>query len=136
MDDTRVLTLTLNGHEIRATPLKPAQFTALQMMKHSLDTEERAQRANLRMYRILENAVGVDGWELLMDELASGDADNSTFSQLVEQLVRASVEHIKAQETKADTELAVSALDVEKPLTPEEIAAFERRMALLKGSEA
>lgn len=131
MDETRALTLEFNGRQVRATPLKPSQFTALQMMQHSLGTDERAKKANLRMYRILEKAVGPDEWELLMDDLADG-VDNSAFATLVTDLVTASAKHLAAEAEAVKVAVDVANSDM-APLSEEEIAAFTKRMALRQG---
>ena len=125
MDTERSLELTFNGRTVNAAPLKPSQFTALQMMQVR-GSEEQARKSNLRMYRIIEHAVGPDQWDDLMDDLATGDVDNGAFATLTEDLIKASVAYLTKKEEPAKPRTNI---DDDVELTPEEIAAFESKIA-------
>lgn len=126
MDTERSLELSFNGRTVKAAPLLPSQFTALQMMQHR-GSEERAQKANLRMYRILEKSVGPDEWERLMDDLADG-VNGSAMADLVESLIKGSVAYL----TKPAPEPTKTDGDDMAPLSNDEVSALEAKLASLK----
>lgn len=132
MDTERSLELTFNGRTVNAAPLKPSQFTALQMMQVR-GSDEQARKSNLRMYRIIEHAVGADQWDDLMDDLATGDVDNGAFATLTEDLIKASVAYLTKKEEPAKQR---TNREDDMELTPEEIDASLARLAALKAKNS